>query len=144
MRRRAFILSGVGVAAGVATWQFVRMNDPAVIEMVVRRRLDYLTLDSEGLRRFAGDLAGLRVISRAKMRVLSGISALYTRVELSSGHNGPAYSLRHGEDRIVSSYLISSDFFINGSDESRVVRYLGLLDPLKACGNPFARRMASS
>jgi hypothetical protein len=32
----------------------------------------------------------------------------------------------------------SSDFFKNGADESRTVRYIGNYDPLIACGNPFA------
>jgi hypothetical protein len=107
--------------------------------MVVHRRLDYLKLDPDGVRRFARDLITKHVISRSKIRVLSGIAPLYTRYELSSGSNSLAYLLRHGEDRIVSSYLISSDFFIKGSDDTRVVHYVGFIDSHRACGNPFAR-----
>ena len=48
-------------------------------------------------------------------------------------------TIRHGEERVVSAFLLSSDFFVNGADTSRIVRYLGFYDPLKACSNPFAR-----
>jgi hypothetical protein len=107
--------------------------------MVVRRRLDYLRLEPQGVRRFAQDMAGRHVISSARMHLLSGFKSVYRRYPLSSGHNSMAYKLRHGEDRVVGAYLISSDFFINGADESRLVNYLGMLDPRTACGNPFAR-----
>jgi hypothetical protein len=107
--------------------------------MMVRKRLDYLTLDPEGLEIFARDMAALHVNSKGRLQTLALIGPAYVRFPLSSGHNRFAYLLRHGEDRIVSTYLISSDFFVNGMNESRVVRYLGLPDPLRACGNPFAR-----
>lgn len=139
MKRRVFILSGAAAAAAVIAWQAVAASDEDTIAMVVRRRLDYLKLDPDGLRRFARDIAAQHVISSAKVHLLSGIAPLYTRYELSSGNNSLAYLLRHGEDRIVASYLISSDFFIKGADESRVVQYLGMLDSRRACGNPFAR-----
>jgi hypothetical protein len=88
---------------------------------------------------FARDMAGRHVISSPRMHAIAGLKTIYRRFPLSSGHNAPAYKLRHGEDRIVGTYLISSDFFINGENESRLVRYLGMLDSRTACGNPFAR-----
>jgi hypothetical protein len=139
MRRRAFVIGGIGAASGLVAWQFAEVRDFDTIEMVVRRRLDYLKLEPEGVRRFARDLAALHVISSARMHILSGIGPVYRHFPLSSGNNVLAYKLRHGEDRIVASYLISSDFFIYGADESRVVNYLGMLDPRRPCGNPFAR-----
>jgi hypothetical protein len=140
MKRRTFVLSGLAAAAAAfAAWEFARAGNESAIEMVVRKRLDYLTLDPDGVRRFAHDIAALHVISRLRTGLLLGIGPIYTRFSLSSGNNAAAHTLRHGEDRIVSCYLISSDFFINGADESRVVKYLGMLDPLHACGNPFAR-----
>jgi hypothetical protein len=139
MKRRVFILSGLAAAGAVVAWQAIDTSDEDAIAMVLRRRLDYLKLDPDGVRRFARDLAAKHVISRAKIHVLSGIKPLYMHYRLSSGSNTLAYQLRHGEDRIVASYLIGSDFFIKGSDETRVVQYLALMDSRHACGNPFAR-----
>jgi len=36
-------------------------------------------------------------------------------------------------------FLLPSDFFVNGSDEGRVVGYTGFYDPLRACMNTLAR-----
>lgn len=139
MKRRAFVLAGVGAASAWVAWQLVGGNAEETVAMVVRRRLDYLKLDSEGLRRFSREMVALHAISNTKMHVLSGIRSAYTRTRLSSGNNSLAYMLRHGEDRIVSAYLISSDFFANGADVSRVVKYHGMLNARRACSNPFAR-----
>ncbi|MGD9843506.1 MAG: hypothetical protein AB7U99_11535 [Steroidobacteraceae bacterium] len=142
MKRRTFLYSGAVAISALAAWQLSKGSDEETIAMVVRRRLDYLKLEPDGLRKFAHDMAQLHVIFSARMRALSSISPIYTRFSLSAANNSLANLLRHGEDRIVSSYLISSDFFINGTDESRVVNYLGMIDPLRACGNPFARSPA--
>jgi hypothetical protein len=139
MKRRTFVLAGLGTAGALTAWQFAAANDEETITMVVHRRLDYLTLDPNGVRRFSHDMAALHVISKARMNIISAIRPLYTRFPLSSGENALAYKLRHGEDRIVSTYLLSSDFFLNGADEARVVQYVGLPDSRRACGNPFAR-----
>jgi hypothetical protein len=144
MKRRTFVLYGAALASASASawaaWEFVDASDVDTFAMVVRRRLDYLKLEPEGVRRFAQDMVALHVISTTRMHVLSEFKSVYARFPLSAGDNMLAYKLRHGEDRIVSSYLISSDFFINGADESRLVKYLGILDPRRACCNPFARR----
>jgi len=139
MKRRAFLLSGAAALTGLAAWKFFGANPVAVIQMIVRKRLDYLTLDPQGVQSFAQDMSALHVISKPRIQTLSLIRPAYAQFSLSSGHSRIAYLLRHGEDRIVSTYLISSDFFINGADETRVVKYLGLLDPRIACSNPFAR-----
>jgi hypothetical protein len=140
MKRRELILGGLGVAlTASASWRFVSTRPQDVIALVVRRRLDYLRIEPEGLRQFASDLAAQHVVSDARLRALAEFAPIYETWALSSGRNELSYLLRHGEDRIVSTYLISSDFFINGSDESREVRYLGLLDGSRPCANPFAR-----
>jgi hypothetical protein len=139
MKRRTFLLSGATALTGLAAWKFFGANPVAVIQMIVRKRLDYLTLDPDGVQKFAQDMAALHVISKPRIQTLSLISPAYAQFSLSSGHSRFAYLLRHGEDRIVSTYLISSDFFINGADETRAVKYLGLLDSRIACSNPFAR-----
>jgi hypothetical protein len=139
MRRRTFLVAGAAAVSTFAAWELFGANAVDVIKMMVAKRLDYLTLDPKGVQRFAQDMAALHVISRPRIQTLSLIKPAYSQFALSSGHGRFAYMLRHGEDRIVSTYLISSDFFINGADESRVVKYMGMPSPLHACGNPFAR-----
>jgi hypothetical protein len=83
-------------------------------------------------------MAAAHVISNSRLRFLNIVKPLYLRVSLST-NSRIGSALRHGEERVVSTYLLSSDFLINGADESRVVRYLGFYDPMRACGNPFAQ-----
>jgi hypothetical protein len=142
VKRRTFVFAGLGVATTLAGWQTYRLRDEDLISRIVFGRLDYLRLDEGGVRQFSRDLTKLDVVSESTMRILSGVWPLYSRFALSNGNHGVAHRLRHGEDRIAGAFLISSDFFINGSDEARLVRYLGMLDPRRACGNPFARFVA--
>ncbi len=142
MQRRLFLLSGLGALSAAGAWLYFGADPAEAIAMVLRKRLDYLTLDPQGVRRFAGDLLAKNGLSNAKIHLLSAIRPVYSRRALSSGDNAAAYMLRHGEDRIVGSFLICSDFFLNGADETRVVNYLGVLDARRACANPFARRSA--
>ena len=141
MNRRILLLGGLAGATALGAWPLVSSTDEDIIEMVVRKRLDYLKLDPEGVHRFARDMAAIRSVSRARLKMLAGIKPIYTHFHLSDNNNSLSDLLRHGEDRIVGSYLISSDFFLSGADESRVVNYLGLLDPSRPCGNPFARHV---
>jgi hypothetical protein len=136
-RRRLLVGTGV-VIGGYAGWRYSFSSDEEAFVTVVRRRLDYLKLDLDGVYAYARDLAARHVISNGRLRFLNVIKPLYDHATLSpSSRFGGA--LRHGEERVVTNYLLSSDFLINGADESRVVRYLGYYDPLRACGNPFAQ-----
>ena len=64
-----------------------------------------------------------------------------------------AYRLEHGDDAWteqrakllrgevrfpLAQLLLSTDFFLNGADESKVVRYVRYYDPIRGCRNPFA------
>jgi hypothetical protein len=138
MNRRKLILSGIGgVAAVLAARAGLASPEHGVIR-VLRKRLDYLQLDEAGVHRFAKDVIDKQAISSFRLRVLDYAGPLYDDTDLSrdSAIGGP---IGHGEDRVVTQYLISSDFFIHGADTNRVVRYLGWFNPLAACGNPFAR-----
>lgn len=142
MKRRTFFAGAAAAICGAGGWAVLTAKDEHVIEMVVKHRLSYLKLDPEGVRQFAADLAEKKIVSRRRMQMLRLIQPMYQSFELSAGENALAYRLRHGEERIVSAYLLSTDFFINNADESREVRYLGLWSNRRSpCGNPFARLM---
>jgi hypothetical protein len=140
IKRRHVLLTAIAGIAGIVGVRFALSSDEDAILAVLRKRLDYLQLEERGLKAYARDLAASHRIASIRLRWVQMIGPLYTKFD-SLGRNPIAHSVRHGEERIVSTYLLSSDFFVNGQDESQIVRYLGFYDPLRACANPFARRM---
>jgi hypothetical protein len=140
IRRRYVLLSGLAALCGAGGWRFAHTSDESAIRKVLYNRLSYLRLDDAGVRRYARDLKEHRMISSLRLRMSDAAGPLYTALSFSSSgslHN----AIRHGEERVVTQYLISSDFFRNGADESRLINYLGFYDPMVACGSPFARPM---
>lgn len=111
-------------------------SEAGAIAAVVRKRLGYLQLDARGIDAFASELARRRLITSSKLRLAAASGLIYVDF---SDDNRLAQGLRRGEDHIISYYLLSSDFFAHGADESRLVRYTGFYDPLASvCRNPFA------
>lgn len=142
MKRRHFLYALSGVAsltAAVFGWRYLHMTGQDAIVSIVSRRLNYLRLDAAGLRRFAADFVATQDISGAKLRSLaaSGLIDAHLPLPVTSSL---AEEISHGADRLVTQYLLSSDFFLKGADVSREVLYIAQYDPVRACGNPFARR----
>lgn len=141
--RRKFLLGlgSVGVLGGLGLWGFGRDGIENAIVSVLRKRLDFLNLHEPGLNAFAADqtskiLAKRVSMGRLRYHFLSAVSSSFKRYERAS----VARTRRErAEDLLVSTYLLSSDFFINGSDESREVRYVAYYDAMRPCNNPFAR-----
>lgn len=138
MKRRNFLIATSAGLCGLIGWSIATSSAADAIVRVLDKRLSYLKLDRSGVLRFAADLTNAKIISPFRLRVLDAIGPLYDRLDLSD-NDKLDNAIRWGEDRVVTEYLLSSDFFKNGSDVSRVVHYLGPYDPLVACGNPFAR-----
>jgi hypothetical protein len=138
MQRRQFVISAVAGALGLAGLRYAFSSEEGAIIKVVNKKLSYLRLEQAGVRQFAHDLAATHGISDARLRVTDALGPLYTLPALSSD-NRLDNDIRHGEDRITTLYLLSTDFFKNGADESRLVKYLSFYDALVACSNPFAR-----
>jgi hypothetical protein len=74
--------------------------------------------------------------------VLDAAGPLYSMLALDED-NELVNFIRHGEDRVITQYLISSDFFTNGADTTRIVHYVRYYDGQTPCSNPFARRVPS-
>lgn len=137
MRRRDLVLGGLAVLGALGLRIALSTSQSAIVK-VVHKRLGYLKLDSEGVRLFAADLAKRDIVSPARLRILDSSGNLYTHSVMTS-HGKLINAIHHGEDRVTSAYLMSSDFFKNGADESRQISYLGYYDPMVACNSPFAR-----
>jgi hypothetical protein len=143
IRRRQFLLGGLAIVAiaGVGVIGFGRGAGEAKIVSLVRRRLSFLRLEEAGLQAFAHDQVGALLAkrptwNRMKYHFLSVFSKSFTRYNSSSDKRTRGERLA---DNLASTYLLSSDFFVNDADQSRVVQYLSLYDPMRPCGNPFAR-----
>ena len=120
-RRRFLALGltagGIAIATGAGYW-VLRSNVPAppvrgpeIHELADRfeAHFDYLQIDREGLLRFL-------------------------EAWQSANHSLGALSA----EMPYLAFLESSDFFINGADESRPVRFVMLRDPyVNPCFNPF-------
>jgi hypothetical protein len=144
VKRRGVLLglATLGSLAGIVGWRFSRVTPEQAIAMVIRKRLAYLRLDAAGVLRFARDVAAKNDIANYKLRALAAAGRLYSDVSYP-GHNAISDAIRAGEDRIVTVYLLSSDFFVMGADEGRAVHYLDLYDAMRACSNPFARSITA-
>ena len=138
MNRRQFINLG-GLALGALVIWRLSKSDQDAIAMMLYTRLDYLKLDPKGVRQFAHELAARNELSSTRLHLLDALGPIYRHMTQWPLTAKALSAVHHGEERIVTQYLIGSDFFINGADESRVVHFLGMLDPLRACSNPFAR-----
>jgi hypothetical protein len=148
LRRRRFLLLGAGSAVilatgyGVARWY--RGDPVSVIVAILERRLGYLQVDRSSFDRFAVDYLESRKEYKRELQLMALFSLPYRYVTpypfLKQGH-----SLRRLESNVVSRYLLSTDFFEHGADESRTVRYVEFHDPYSiACRNPFVPRPASA
>lgn len=140
MISRRGLLFGTLAVVGAAALRLGLSRPEDAVRIVLVKRLSYLKLDPQGLESFASDFVGGGKMARGKLRVIAAMAPLYHW--LPASEETPE-SVRHGEERIVTAYLLSSDFFSGGADQDKVVHYLGLFDPWKkpeACRNVFALR----
>jgi hypothetical protein len=93
---------------------FLRNRSSIPEERLIREHFAYLTIDADGLRRF-----------RREYRRVIGPSTLDGKEEI-----------RH----LLDTFLMSTDFFLHGADESRTIRYTTLYDVYtNPCYNPLPR-----
>lgn len=144
--RRQFLASIAAGCTGLAAWRYFSSSDIDAIVAVVQKRLHYLKLEPNGLYSFARDLVKTQIVSSTKLRLLDMAGPVYTLLSSHMDKSSIAKELNHGEERIVSLYLLSSDFFQNGHDETRLVRYVEFYDPfvnIQPCMSPFARPVST-
>lgn len=144
-RRRVLLAAVVGLG-GTLGGRLALADARAAIILVIRKQLSYLTIDEAGLQQFATDLAATGTYSHQKLKAVQAFAPLYGRVHFT-GADSFSSAMRHGEERIVSAFLLATDFFHNGADETKVVRYVRLYEPYKnldACSAPFALPVATT
>jgi hypothetical protein len=131
LSRRKFLLIGATALAAVgvervAVWRRSRglwspraraQQQVGPVVAVLRQKLDYLRLSDGALDTFARDF---QARGDAQLKRLST-------------ENPTEFA-----DELTVQFLLSTDFFLNGADESRPVSYRSYYDPYDGCSNPFA------
>ena len=117
------------------------LGDPTdVIVAILERRVGYLRVESGTFRSFARNYMEYQKQYERQLAALS-IFSLPLRFLSPYGWLSQRHALRRLEDNVVSTYLLSTDFFHNGADEKGAVTYLSFYDPLVViCRNPFNRQ----
>lgn len=145
MINRRRVLWGGMAAVGITVlgaWGIGRVGFEAGIASALRRRLAYLTLDEAGLKHFAKDQADATfnkkfpTWNRLRYHLSSTVAPSFQRFYRM---NDSRSQLTRLEDTLVVTYLLSSDFFLNGAQETRTINYLAYFDPQRPCQNPFSR-----
>jgi hypothetical protein len=142
IKRRGFLIGlGVVAVASLGVWG-ADIAAEAEIVSGVRRRLPFLKFDEAGLHAFSKDYIHTLLAKRPswyrwKYHLYSFLSKPAVRWGISTDKRSRR---ERQEDNFATLYLLSSDFFTTGgADESRTIQYVSLYDPIRACGNPFAR-----
>jgi hypothetical protein len=126
--RRTFLrvvaLCGASLAVGWVAWRdsFTSLFGRGAARLValvlspeqqLRAHFRYLDLDQDGVDRYFADY---------------------------QHHQEPLPRRRPLPPDVYMRYLLSTDFFLHGADESRRVHYVGFVDPyVTPCSNPLAR-----
>ncbi len=147
IKRRRFLLGGLGIAivAALGVWGADIVSESEIVS-AVRRRLSFLRFDEAGVHSFAKDHIRVLLTKRPSWyRWKYHFYALFHKPVARWGMSNDRRSRRERlEDYFATMYLLSSDFFVKGADESRLIQYVSLYDPMRACGNPFARPVVDS
>lgn len=127
MKRRTFLtIAGAGGAVAILSFSFARSSFEEAAAGVIYKELSFLKLDPEGVAKFAADF------SKSKDSSYRLIVKGYALLGIGSSRSGKV-------NQLVSSYLLSTDFFANGMDERNTVRYVGLYNPYtRPCAHPFS------
>jgi len=127
MKRRNFLkFFGLGAtAAAIPGFSFAYNNFNKSVAGLLKDDLHYLTLDEDGIRKFALDFEQeCSETEKLKVRMLY-------MFRFNSEHS-------YMVEKISRHFLLGSDFFRNKMDESKVVHYLAPFNPYTTpCGNPF-------
>jgi hypothetical protein len=119
---------GLGAALlGITSFRFFNTSFESAAISLIKDQLHFLRLDEEGLRKFATAFSESKKNDAYRFAIRG-----YSFLGIDSSQSGKV-------NQLVTSYLLSSDFFRNGMDESRVVKFVALYNPYTSpCAHPFS------
>ena len=149
MKRRTFLLSFVGLfATATGIWSVKSgylSNDERIkktIFTVFEKHLSYLKWDKTEVMTFIQDFIDHidnKGYIENKLNKFSLLYPIYNYTNLLD-KTPVASKVRSFEEKIITNFLLSSNFFREGADETKPVKYLFYYDPYKApCQNSLAK-----
>lgn len=132
MRRRKFLqLAGLGsVVLALPSIALYSTSPEDAAVGIILNELNFLKLERKGVEQFVTDYykwSGIH--KRLRMRLTTKANYFF---KIDSDQSDIVRNL-------INTYLISTDFFQNKMDESRVIKYVGRYNPYKTpCANPFS------
>lgn len=117
--RRSLLLGGAFLTGALSSFG---VGSYFSLESVVAKQLDYLSLAPGVARQFVSDYKK-RYISRFGRQAW-----MQRQFQIAMNH----------QYFPLEQFLMSTDFFQNGADESRTIQYVEYFDRSKGCANPFA------
>lgn len=108
------------------------------VDRIVREELSYLPINDSVFSAFMRDVKQQRAINH-----LGPQKEWFIRLHFLLGKSGVLlpyrYKYEQYKSQIVGAFLLSTDFFYDGMDESKPITYVTLYHPYKnACSNPFS------
>lgn len=128
-RRKFLILTGVSTGCIVipASVYFFTGDVNAYSCLLIKKQLHYLKLEEGSVEKYVSEYFNNSndAVLRMKWKTMYYLNSTYE----------DSNTLKE----LIKYYLLSTDFFINKMDESKVIKYLGLYSPYKSpVPNPFA------
>jgi len=147
--RRAFLVTSavtlVGTAGGFWLFKAGYFNQQQRIARILLaafdKRIAFLHWDRGEVKQFIQDfMADDRNANfLQKVNKLSYLYPIYNYSHLLEATHY-ANKLHNFEERVISRFLLSTDFFWDGANEKQVITYLNYYDPHRSpCQNPFAQ-----
>lgn len=131
MKRRKFLLITGFAAGGILVPPALYVISPGIKQyaaLLIEREFNYLKLEPGSISRYVDDYfaaGGNNMMAALRWKTLYYLSMNWEQSNLIF--------------ELVRTFLLSSDFFIHKTDESRTVRYIGLYNPYKSpVPNPFS------
>lgn len=128
-RRKFIIIAGVTTGSLVIPTSYFLVNGTIqkYAALLIKDELSYLKLEEGSVEKYVNDYFSYSndIFFKMKLKSMYYLNITWKNSNLIK--------------ELIKTYLLSSDFFINKMDESKVVRYLGLYSPYKSpVPNPFA------
>lgn len=139
VRRRLFLSSMLGgclVAAGIGV-AVLPLGPEQRLKHLLKTRLAYLQIPDEVIDAFTKDFVDdperrfrhFKTTKYVAQRAVYGVEVFTDRL--------PIFRF---ERFVISAFLLSTNFFREGADVKKPLRYVAYNDPYKiGCANPFAR-----
>ncbi|ALL05834.1 hypothetical protein AQ505_10215 [Pedobacter sp. PACM 27299] len=131
MKRRKFLLL-TGLASGSilipSALYFVSPGVKQFAALLIEREFKYLKLEPGSVTHYVDDYfaaGGNNIMANLRWKTMYYLNMNWEQSNLIF--------------ELIRTFLLSSDFFIHKTDETRVVRYIGLYSPYKSpVPNPFS------